>query len=161
MRFLALILLSLASTLIHAAPNHLVGIKCNQRTDRLIVYYYDSEDDEYLSHRRGPNEWTEGDFFGPSDGDSRGEMREMARTCVLSHGNYTVRITPVEENPNVNGECGAVVTFMVDILRGKEWILVRHRLDSAFCSNPTGVTTTRIVVDGRSREPRLTTIPSP
>jgi hypothetical protein len=160
MRLLFIILLALVSTPSFAEGYSLVGVKCNPHTDRLIVYYYDTEDGDYVSLKRSKNEWTESDFFGLPTKEARGEKREMARTCVLSHGTYTVRIFPDEDNPNANGECGASVSLMVDILRGKEWILVRHRLDSAGCNDPTGVTTTRIVIDAKSKEPRVTQIPS-
>jgi hypothetical protein len=160
MRILIIVVLALAARPSFAEANHLVGVKCNQRTDRLIVYYFDTEDDEYVSSRRSPNEWTTSDFFGPAIEGPWGEAREMARTCSLSHGTYTVRIFPDADNPNANGECGASTSFFVDIIRGKERILVRHRLDSARCNDPTGVITTRIVVDAKSKEPRLTQIPS-
>ena len=160
MRFLVLILFALGSSPSHAGGYSLVGVKCNLSTDRLIVYYYDTEDDEYVLSKRSTNEWITSDFFGPPTEEARGEKREMVRTCALSHGAYTVRIFPDEDNPNVNGECGASVSFMVDILRGKERIVVRHRLDSERCNDPTGVTTTRIVVDAKSNQPRLTQVPS-
>jgi hypothetical protein len=160
MRILLLIAFALVATPGLAEGYHLVGVKCNQRTDRLIVYYYDSEDEDYVSSRRSTNEWTTSDFFENAAEGTWGDAREMARTCVLSHGAYTVRIFPDVDNPNVNGQCGASTSFFVDILRGKEWILVRHRLDSGRCNDPTGVITTRIVVDAKNKEPRLTQIPS-
>jgi hypothetical protein len=160
MRILLIVVLALVSRPSLAQAYQLVGVKCNQRSDRLIVYYYDTEDDEYVSSRRSTNEWTTTDFFASAAEGSWGEAREMARTCTLSHGTYTVRISPDVDNPNSNGECGASTSFFVDIVRGKEWILVRHRLDSARCNDPTGVITTRIVVDAKSKEPRLTQIPS-
>ena len=160
MRLLFITLLVLASMPSIADGYSLVGVKCNSQTDRLIVYYYETEDGDYVFSKRSRNEWTSSDFFGPPAEGSRGEKREMARTCTLSHGAYAVRIFPDEDNPNVNGMCGAAVSFVVDILRGKEWILVRHRLDSKRCNDPTGVITTRIVVDAKSKEPRLTQIPS-
>ena len=160
MRILFLIALALIATPSLAEGYHLVGVKCNQRTDRLIVYYYDSEDEEYVYSRKSTNEWTTRDFFERAAEGTRGEAREMARTCTLSHGAYTVRIFPDVDNPNVNGACGASTSFFVDILRGKEWILVRHRLDSARCDDPTGFITTRIVVDAKSKGPQLTQIPS-
>ena len=160
MRILLIVVFALVARPSLADAYHLVGVKCNQQSDRLIVYYYDTEDDEYVSSKRSSNEWTTSDFFGPAIEGSWGEARELARTCILSHGTYTVRIFPDVDNPTANGECGASTSFFVDIIRGMEWILVRHRLDSARCNDPTGVITTRIVVDARSKEPRLTQIPS-
>ena len=159
MRFLIIPLLALVSIPSIADGHSIVGVKCNPIADRLVVYYQETEEGEVVSPKRNRNEWRSNDFLGPPAEGSRGDKREVTRICMLGHGAYTVRIFPDEDNPNVNGECASSVSLVVDILRGTEWILVRHRLNSTRCNERTGVITTRIVLDARSKKPRLTQVP--
>jgi hypothetical protein len=154
-RLALLLLLALLGSYAHAEPHDIVGIKCNPRTDRLIIYYTSTDTDT-----KSPNEWGVSDLIGPGADGSFGELRTISRMCALSHGNYTIWIGPDPDNMNANGECGANVSFWVEIRRGEDWVLTRHRLDSERCNSNNGVTTSRIVIDASSLKPKLTEIPT-
>lgn len=156
-----LILLAL-SVQAHADLYRVIGIKCNQQTDRLIVYYYEPPEDkiDYVQTHKTSNEWDATDLIGPEEIPGYyGELRYVSRTCALTHGRYTVWIGPDPDNMNYNGECGAVVSFWVEIKRDDAWVLTRHRLDSERCHQRNSVTTSRIVVDASSPKPKFTVLP--
>lgn len=157
MKTLISILLLLASSMCARADDEWwVGIKCNATTDRLIIYYFVPAplDEQGSMPKKSLNEWSVADLVSVID--EQYEIGGVTRTCKLSHGLYTVSIVPDPDNPNINGECGAVVSFVVDIRRGDVSVLTRHRLNSRRCNRPDGVTTTRIVIDGKSPQPKLT-----
>jgi hypothetical protein len=161
MKSLIVLILMLATSMCARADDEWwVGIKCNAPTDRLILYYFAPAqlDGQGSMPKKGLNEWAVADLVSVVDGQY--EIRGVTRTCKLSHGLYSVSIEPDPDNPNINGECGAKCSFLVDVRRGGVSVLTRHRLDSKRCNTPGGKTTTRIVVDGKSSQPRVTERPA-
>ena len=152
------LMLLLACSSSALADESWVGIKCNAVTDRLIVYYFiPNRSDGGPTPRKGPNEWSVDDLIEVVDGIY--EIHGVTRSCKLNHGDYSISIESSPDNMNPEGECGATISFHVDIRRGNESILTRHRLDSSRCNRPGGVTTTRIVIDASSSKPKLTEVP--
>jgi hypothetical protein len=159
-RLISLALLLASSMCARAGDEWWVGIKCNTATDRLIIYYFAPaplDEQGSMPKKKGINEWSVADLISVVDGQY--ELSGIARTCKLSHGLYAVSIEPDPDNLDMSGECGAAVSFVIDIRRGATSILTRHRLDSSRCNIAGGKTTTRIVIDGKSPQPKLTERP--
>jgi hypothetical protein len=125
----------------------LVGYKCNQVTQRLVVYYvgaYNEEGESMVQHKT-LYEWSPSSLITMRDDDHYGESKSVTRTCELKHGKYEIQIGPSPGNANMQGRCGAHISAWVAIKRDgapvgsytfdedchSEDVLVRVSIDSS------------------------------
>jgi hypothetical protein len=153
-RLLVVLVFLVVAPSAHADWFHtLVGYKCNQATQRLVVYYVGAynEDGESMVQHKTANEWAPSSLVTMRDEDHYGESRSVARTCDLKHGSYEIKLGPSPGNANVQGQCGAHVSAWVSIKRNGE-IVGNYTFDEDCHAKEVLV---RVTIDGSTAAPRL------
>jgi hypothetical protein len=147
-----------------AAPAHadwfhtLVGLDCDNASDRLTIYFKGAynEKGEAMIAQKGANEWLPGDFIvSMRDDDHIGEMTTATRVCKLSHGSLEIHIGPSPGNMNIQGECGAKISAWVEIKRDSKVVVPRQDFEPS-CHEFDGQVLTSIAIDRADESPRLT-----
>src|SRR5262245_31184138 len=153
--YLAILLLCFAAPAAHAQFHTVVGYKCNEKTDRLVIYYVGAADQsgEEMVKNKSLNEWTPWSLVTMKDDDHIGDLETVVRTCELSHGKYTLRIGPAPGNTNIQGQCGAEMSAWVEVTRDGS-IVMPARSFEGVCQSDS-VVLVRITFDKGKKEPRL------
>jgi hypothetical protein len=106
-------------------------LKCNSRPDGLTVYYKTAANDEAdaLRESKTEREWDPWELVTEVKDDRWiTGVKTIVQHCKAPEGTYEVRISPQPGNFNIQGERGACMTAMVEILRNGTPILPKRTI---------------------------------
>ncbi|MCE5308897.1 MAG: hypothetical protein LLG20_14760 [Acidobacteriales bacterium] len=139
----------------------LVGYKCNGKAIVITYAGAPNEAGKKMMKSKNPRQWDPWKLITlTKDKNSIDSLKTVGGQCALEDGTYDVTFGALPGNANLQGMCGGFMSAWVEVKRGADAILPRHRFESPDChSSRANSVTVRIVIEPGGKKPAIETVP--